>query len=146
MFQSGWVYLDPVIAHGSVDLGSGAGGHDDRRRLNRHVAANTARLDHYAYVVGFGASLPTVTREARCGVARRLAFGLVDVVTRGAGHARRLAKAAAALEQTDLVSVNVRVLRFWRWKSLEVFAERPSWKVGKSGFQSYSLEDRKSVV
>lgn len=107
--------------------------------LDGHVAANALVDDFVPPLLRNATTLPTVAAQALLRIRFSRLPGAVHVVTGRATHLLRGSVALASLEETDLVSVNVRVLGFGRWKSLEVFAERPSGNVGESGSQSDSL-------
>src|SRR5215470_11349955 len=60
-----------------------------------------------------------------------IALSLMDVVARGAAHARRRLIAPAALQKRDLIAVNIRRRNSTCQVSAKIFVERFSWNIRK---------------
>lgn len=95
-----------MIAHFGADAGAGVGGKDDVRGLVREVAVDALARKRSATAREKAAALNFMARKTTCGEVFHVALGRVHVVTRRARHVRRL-ETFAALEQRDLVAVNV---------------------------------------
>ena len=103
-----WVDLDPMGPDFSPDRFLAAGSQNGTCREQGHVAVNTIPRDLLAHRLVHPARRDLVTLQAAAGIRGRIALRGMDLVASRAGHGGRGQKAAASLEQPDLVAVNVR--------------------------------------
>jgi hypothetical protein len=102
-----WVDLDPMGPDFSPDRFPAAGSQNDTCREQRHVAINTISRDLLAHRLVPPARRRLMTLQAAAGVRGGIALRGMDLVAGRAGYGGRGQKAAAPLEQPDLVAVNV---------------------------------------
>src|SRR5579863_9303696 len=133
------VYLDPVISHLSVHDLAGRFRDDYIGLFDGHVAVNAIARNLVSQRFGHATALPLMAGEA----FQRIGFGglsdSMDVVAGGATHLRRRAIAFATLKQSDLVSMDIRMLNIGRWELFEVLTQRPARKVREGWRQGFTL-------
>jgi len=83
---SGWIDLDPVVAHMGFDLFASDIGNDEVGVLQRHVAIDAIFADLWTEFCEFATVFVFVTLQTFFGVGSGLAFGGVDVMAGGASH------------------------------------------------------------
>lgn len=108
-----------MIAHLGAEAGAGVGGKNHVGGLVREVAVDALADQCAAAAAEETAALDLVTRETAIGEVGDVALRRVDVVTRRAGHVRRL-KTLTPLQQLDLVAVNVQSVVRLRRRELQV--------------------------
>jgi hypothetical protein len=91
------VHFDPVITHFRTDAHAVVGGEDDVGDLVREVAVDAFAFESTAAPGEEAAAFHFVAGEAASGKIYNVALRQVNVVTRRAGHVRRL-EAFAALQ------------------------------------------------
>lgn len=106
------INLDPVRADCGLNADAGGGGDDDAGGLHRHVAVDAVGGDAVTEAFRSTTALPSVAGEAARGIGGSRTLGGVDVMAGGAGHLRGGKETFAALEEANLVAVNVGTV--WR--------------------------------
>ena len=103
-----WVDLDPMGPDFRPDRFLAAGSQNGTCREQGHVAVDTILRDLFAHRLVRPTGRHLVTLQAAAGIGGGTALRGMDLVTGRASHGGRRQKAAASLEQPDLVAVNVR--------------------------------------
>ena len=102
-----WVDLDPMGPDFSPDRFLAARSQNGIGRKQGHMAVDAVFRNLLAHCLVHPASRYLVTLQAAAGIGGRIVFRSMDFVAGTAGHVCRREKAAASLEQPDLVAVNV---------------------------------------
>ena len=118
------INLDPVVAHGCLNHLASSLGDDHGGGFDGHVTVDAVGCDAAAELLRDRTTLPLVTRQAARGVARGSLFRRVGVVAGGTGHRWRGQEAAAALEESDLVAVDIGMLNGGGGDRFEELAQR----------------------
>jgi len=126
-----WVDLDPVGPDFRPDRFLASGSQNGTCREQGHVAVNAVFRDLFAHRLVRPTGRHPVTLQATAGVGGGIALRCMDLVASRARHGGRGQKAAAPLEQPDLVAVNVRPGGFIHRIRLQVTGQRLPRKVGK---------------
>ena len=135
-----WIDLDPVVSHPRVHHIVCGLRNNYVRLLERHMAVDAVVLDRMAKLCRELAASPGMTAEA----LRRVRFGRllsrVYIVASRAGHTLRRDVALAPLQQANLITVNVRVLRTGSRKLLVITAQRLARNIRECRGQWRSLD------